>query len=208
MVESVPSSPHDVPIPSRNVQQNCQSHPSKIAVADHPIDIDAIEDPPAATGQHTLFRPQIPRRLPPTIHRASQISITAFATLAPLSPAGSFLGGFRTPAGARAATSSLPASGTLHQSRHSHRTCATCRALLFQGSFGSAKFLTFPRRLFGIKPFGQKPADVTTHSPVIIGMSVLWPYGNTDNVALLAEVGTNMWEDCHGKVSVSGELCR
>jgi hypothetical protein len=128
MVESVPSSPHDVPIPSCNVQQNCQSHPSKIAVADHPIDIDAVEDPPAATGQHTLFRPQIPRRLPPTIHRASQISITAFATLAPLSPRG-FVPG-RLPDAGRCPRGYLISAGVRNPSplRTSHRSFVTANA--------------------------------------------------------------------------------
>jgi hypothetical protein len=93
-----------------------------------PIDIDAIEDPPAATGQHTLFRPQIPRRLPPANHRASQISITAFATLAPLSPRG-FVPG-RLPDAGRCPRGYLISAGVRNPSplRTSHRSFVTANA--------------------------------------------------------------------------------
>jgi hypothetical protein len=47
-----------------------------------------------------------------------------------------------------------------------------------------AAFSNAPSILFRLKPFGQNPANVNVHSPIIMGMSRFnGPTGNVDNGA-------------------------
>jgi hypothetical protein len=47
---------------SCDLQQNCQTHPSNIAIADYSLDIDAIDDPhrPLPTNTHSSDHPKSP----------------------------------------------------------------------------------------------------------------------------------------------------